>query len=439
MVTANNNNNLFRKKALDRASSPEQLDQVIQLVKPQNWLPLAAFGSLLVAGITWSMVGRIPVTVAGQGVLIYPSSVMNVQSLGAGQLSRVNAKVGDFVKKGAVLATLAQPERQDQLRLQQMKLAELEAQSHTASSLKNQRSGIVDGVVAQRRRSLQHQAQLAQRMLPKLKSRIARRQWLKNQGATSSDDLLKVEQEYLEAAGKATDLTSQLRELDTKQPEQLEKDYASSTSRQNQIQEVKRAIAQLKTQLKLNGQILAQKSGQILELTITPGQIITAGARVATLEARESTSKLVGLSFFANGEGKQIQPGMKVEITPTSVQRERFGGIVGTVATTSPQPVTPEGVAKLTGNPTLVQNLMGQDSKIQVSANLRTDTANKSGFHWSSSKGPKFKISAGSTTTVRVTVEERAPITFVFPFLKSWSGLSVLPSASQVLPKSIGL
>jgi hypothetical protein len=36
MVTANNNNNLFREKALNRASSPEQLDQVIQLVKPQH-------------------------------------------------------------------------------------------------------------------------------------------------------------------------------------------------------------------------------------------------------------------------------------------------------------------------------------------------------------------------------------------------------------------
>jgi HlyD family secretion protein len=49
MVIANNK--LFRKKALERASSPEQLDQVIQLVRPHHWLPLYAFGSLMVAGI----------------------------------------------------------------------------------------------------------------------------------------------------------------------------------------------------------------------------------------------------------------------------------------------------------------------------------------------------------------------------------------------------
>jgi HlyD family secretion protein len=422
MVTTSNN--LFRKKALERASSPEQLDQVIQLVRPHHWLPLAAFSSLMAAGIAWSIIGRIPVTVAGQGVLTYPSTVVDIQSLGAGQLSRINAKVGDFVKKGDVLATIAQPDLENQLHLKQMKLVELKTQSNTAHSLQTHRSGIVDAVVTQQRQSLQNQVQLAQNMVPQLKDRLSRWQWLKNQGATSSEDVLKVQQEYLQATEKATQLSSQLRELDTKKPEQIEKDYETTSNRQNQVQDIKHEIAQLNGQLKQNSQIIAQRNGQVIELVVSPGQILTAGARVATLEAREPSAKLVGLSYFANGEGKQIQPGMKVEMTPTSVHRERFGGIVGTVSSISPQPVTPEGIAKLTGNSTLAKSLMGDDPKIQVSATLQADPTNQSGFHWSSSKGPQFKVSSGSTTAVRITVEERAPITFVFPFLKSWSGLS---------------
>jgi HlyD family secretion protein len=422
MVTTSHN--LFRKKALERAASPEQLDQVIQLVRPHHWLPLAAFGSLVTVGIAWSIMGRIPVTVAGQGVLTYPSTVVDIQSFGAGQLSRVNAKVGDFVKKGAVLATIAQPDLENQLRLQQIKLTELAAQSHTARSLQTNRSGIVDEVTTQQRQNLQNQVQLAQGMVPKLKDRLDRWQWLKNQGAVSGEDVVKVQQEYLQATQNAAELSSRLRELDVKKPQQIEQDYQTTSNLQNQVQEVKRQIAQLKGQLKQNNQIVAQRNGQIIEMTVSPGQILTAGARVATLEAREPSAKLVGLSYFANGEGKQIQPGMKVEMTPTSVHRERFGGIVGTVSSISSQPVTPEGVAKLTGNSTLAQSLMGQDSKIQISADLQTDPASQSGFRWSSSKGPQFKISAGSTTAVRITVEERAPITFVFPFLRSWSGLS---------------
>jgi HlyD family secretion protein len=422
------NQKLFRQNALDRANSPEQIDQAIQLVRPQHWLPLAAFGSLLAAGIAWSVVGRIPVTVDGQGVLIYPSTVVDVQSIAAGQISRVNIKVGDFVKKGDVIATISQPEFENQLRLKQAKLIELQTQSSTARSLQTQRSGIEDEVLVQQQQSLQSQIQMAQSMVPRLKERLDRWQWLKKQGGVSGEEVLKVQQEYLEATEKVTELSAQRQQLNTQKPTQIEKDYEAANNYKNDIQDLQRDIIQLKGQLKQSNQIIAQRNGQIIESLMAPGQVLTTGARVATLEAREPSTKLVGLSFFQNGPGKQIQPGMKVEMTPTSVQRERYGGIVGTVSNISTQPVTPEGIEKLTGNPVLAKSLMGDESKIQISADLQTDPKNENGFRWSSSKGPKFKVSAGSITDVRITVEERAPITFVFPFLKSWSGLSLIPT-----------
>jgi HlyD family secretion protein len=492
MVTANSK--LFRRKALDRAASPEQLDQAIQLVRPQHWLPLVACSSLTIAGIAWSIMGRIPITVTGQGVLIYPSTIVGTQSVGAGQISQVKVKVGDFVKKGDVLATIAQPELAKQLQLKQAKLTELQTQSRQVQSLQTNRSGISNEVLVQQQQSLKSQIQiaqkmvpqlqerqrqrqwlkkqgvvslksqiqLAQRIVPQLKERLRLRQWLKKQGAGSGEDVLKVQQEYLQGIEKVTTLTMQLRELEvgredvskvqqeylqgiekvatltmqlrelnTKKPQQVEQNYQTSTTNHNQIQDLRREIAQLKGQLQQNNQVIAQQSGQILELTMTPGQVLTAGTKVATLEARSSATKLVGLSFFANGEGKQVQPGMKIEMTPNSVQRERFGGIVGTVTTVAPQPVTPEGAAKLIGNPTIAQSLMGQESKIQVAAKLQTDPVSKSRFQWSSSKGPDFKISSGSMTNVRITVEERAPITFALPFLKSWMGQANKPPTTQ--------
>jgi HlyD family secretion protein len=385
----------------------------------------------MITGITWSIMGRIPITVAGQGILIYPSTIVDTQTVGAGQLSRVNVKVGDFVKKGDVLATLAQPEIADQLRQQQTKITELTAQHRKARSLQTNRTGVTDQVTIQRKQSLQNQIQLAQKTVVKSKQRLSRWQWLKNQGASSGEEVWKVEQEFLQAEEKVRELQTQLQELATKKPEQQEKDYEASSNHQNQIQEAKRETAKLQIQLQQNNQIISQQSGQILELTMTPGQVLTAGAKVATLEARSPDTKLVGLSFFANGEGKQVQSGMKIEMTPNSVQRERFGGIMGTVIAVTSQPVTPEGVAKLIGNTTLAQSLMGQESKIQVAAKLQTDPASKSGFRWSSSKGPDFKVSSGSMANVRITVEERAPITFVLPILKSWMGQAEKSSASQ--------
>ncbi|MEB3210907.1 MAG: hypothetical protein VKL39_06110 [Leptolyngbyaceae bacterium] len=66
----NDRNSLFRKESLERLSSPEQLDQLMQIVTPKSWLPLGALGVLIFAGLVWSVVGRIPITVTGEGLLV---------------------------------------------------------------------------------------------------------------------------------------------------------------------------------------------------------------------------------------------------------------------------------------------------------------------------------------------------------------------------------
>ncbi len=63
--------NIFRKEALERLSSPEQLDQLMQIVTPRSWLPLVVLGGLMSVGVVWSFVGKIPVTTTGRGVIVY--------------------------------------------------------------------------------------------------------------------------------------------------------------------------------------------------------------------------------------------------------------------------------------------------------------------------------------------------------------------------------
>jgi HlyD family secretion protein len=416
--------NLFREKALEKAASPERLDQDIQIIKSYSWIPLAALGSLVVAGLTWSVVGRIPITALGQGVLVYPSTVVDFQAASSGQLLETTVKVGDSVKKGDVLATIDQAELQKQLQQEQTKLADLQAQDQVANSLQGQRSAIEQGALEQQRLSLQQQLESAALLTPTLQSRLERRRWLLEQGAVSEDTVLEAQQAYQESATKVPSLQAQLQQIDVQLKGQVEQNYTASVSRQNQIQNVKRAIAQLELQLQKNSQVISQHNGQILEIAATPGQALSPGIRIGTIAAQNSNSTLVGVTFFPDSDGKKLQPGMPVEITPTTVKRERFGGIMGTVTDISAFPVTKEGVNRLIGNPEVTQALLAKGPQIQVFANLQPDMSTYSKFKWSSSQGPQLKVSAGTSTTVRVTVEERAPITFVLPILRSWSGLS---------------
>lgn len=67
---ANEKGELFRKEALEQVSSPEQLDQLIQLVHLKAWLPLAAIGALVAIGLGWGIFGRIPIYVEAKGLLL---------------------------------------------------------------------------------------------------------------------------------------------------------------------------------------------------------------------------------------------------------------------------------------------------------------------------------------------------------------------------------
>lgn len=50
---------LFRKKSLDRVSSPEQLNDYIQVTSPSVWLVLAAIILLIVGMLAWSVLGTV--------------------------------------------------------------------------------------------------------------------------------------------------------------------------------------------------------------------------------------------------------------------------------------------------------------------------------------------------------------------------------------------
>lgn len=54
---------VFRKKSIDRVSSPEQLNEYIRVSNPGVWMILGAIVLLLVGAIVWGVLGHIDTTV----------------------------------------------------------------------------------------------------------------------------------------------------------------------------------------------------------------------------------------------------------------------------------------------------------------------------------------------------------------------------------------
>jgi multidrug resistance efflux pump len=97
---------VFRQVALERLSSPEQLDQLMQVTTPKGWLALLAVGGLLLAALVWSIFGSLPTQVPGQGILLGGGGVNTVFASSEGQIKRIHVKVGDMVRRGQLIARL---------------------------------------------------------------------------------------------------------------------------------------------------------------------------------------------------------------------------------------------------------------------------------------------------------------------------------------------
>jgi len=64
------------------------------------------------------------------------------------------------------------------------------------------------------------------------------------------------------------------------------------------------------------------------------------------------------------------------------------------------------------------------DTVVEVRASLRPKSATPSGFEWSTSEGPPFKIGGGTLVSINIVVDRKAPITMVMPFLRKTFGVA---------------
>lgn len=107
--------NLFREASLERLSSPEQLDERINVTSPKAWLALIAIACILLSAIAWGFVGSIPTKIEGQGILLNNGGVYSITHYASGQVVDIRYKPGDTVKKGDVIARIEVVELVDKI------------------------------------------------------------------------------------------------------------------------------------------------------------------------------------------------------------------------------------------------------------------------------------------------------------------------------------
>lgn len=96
---------LYRKSSLERISSPEQLDKVLQVTSPMSWLALVGLTIIVVVTLIWSVLGTIPVTITTKGIISSPVGSNAVYIQEAGEVVSVRVRAGEELHLGDMVMT----------------------------------------------------------------------------------------------------------------------------------------------------------------------------------------------------------------------------------------------------------------------------------------------------------------------------------------------
>ena len=91
------NEQLFRKKSVDKVSSPEQLNEYIRVANPGVWMVLAAIVILLAGVVVWGFIGHLDTTlstavVCDSGEAVIYIKEADVEKIEVGMTVRVGEK-----------------------------------------------------------------------------------------------------------------------------------------------------------------------------------------------------------------------------------------------------------------------------------------------------------------------------------------------------------
>jgi HlyD family secretion protein len=180
------------------------------------------------------------------------------------------------------------------------------------------------------------------------------------------------------------------------------------------VEDQEREVRRLTARLDAQQVVRSSHDGRIAEVKVNPGDVVQSGTPLATL-APTDEEDLVGVLYVPPAQGKRVQPGMTTEISPTTVEREVYGHILGEVVSVAPLPATAEGMRRTLQNDQLVTQLSAEGAPIEVRIRLQRDDGTATRFAWSSSDGPDNGVNGGTLIEGRIVIERLPLIDLIVP------------------------
>ena len=96
----------FRKKALERLSSPEELDRLVRVTRPRTWIALAGLLLVIVAVLLWATLTKVTTTASGLGFVLPQGGLIEAAAVRPGIVQEIAVGPGQHIKAGDLVGRL---------------------------------------------------------------------------------------------------------------------------------------------------------------------------------------------------------------------------------------------------------------------------------------------------------------------------------------------
>ncbi|OJJ21559.1 NHLP bacteriocin system secretion protein [marine bacterium AO1-C] len=408
---------VFREKALERLSSPDNIQELVQVTSTRSWLALIALGGLVFALLLWSFLGELPKTVRGKGILIQSGGIADITAIGSGIVEQVLVSEGESIEKNDTIATVAQPE----LRLQ------IENAEEKLAYLKDKRDRIVQYIIVSpiKRTLLKEKYALEDNGLNRLRHILKQKEanyknleLLLQKRRVRRATVSKAHRQYLVIKARVDSLekildgyNQRLLKMRGSKDDELE-------TLEGEINDLRGNIGEINVKFNLLRYVTSSYGGKVIELMAKKGQLIEQGSPVISIEVEDNQQKgLEAVIYIPPEDGKKITKDMEVKIAPTTVKIEETGYIKGKVVQVSEYPSTKNGMARILGSRELVQAFAGEEPPIAVFVSLEKAPNSYSGYSWTTRRSPQIKINAGTICAANIIIKKEKPIGLLIPGL----------------------
>ena len=412
----------FRKRSLEKLSSPEQLDAMIQITNRSGWIALLTVGFCLVVALIWGLYGQVPTKLSGYGLLLNPQGLFQVKASSSGQLEELNVERNDTVHKGDVLPVIDHPAKQVAVKEPRDLLQELEDSYQQLKSDNRENLSRKKQELEKKTAGLQQSIRIKTAKLARLRERLENQKELLKLGLITKYELTRTQEEIEQTQMAITKNRNQILIL--------KNDYAlAKRQSREQLMDLEKKLDQARDDLDLKTARLREASliespytGRVVGLGAIEGTRVNPGDELMTLEltAKTDNPTLQVLQYYPAATAKKIKEGMTTHIAPGTVNVDQYGYLLAEVTHVSEFPETSAELNSKLQNDQLVSQIERMGAVLEVESRIVQDSSTPSGYAWTSSQGPPFSLEVGTPCTSSVIVEQTPPITLVVPILKKY-------------------